>query len=260
MDTNILSNLIINRVYSAATIYTEKNNRLKRTDRSCWALVMKFEGETVYRVDGVDYISNKENLVILPKGLSYEWTCIEAGHFAIVEFDSDLKHDKILCFKVKDSKKILRMFQEIEYKRTVKKTMYNMESICDCYSIILEMINSGGSRYAPSAKQKKIAPAIEHIAKNYNKKLTNDELAEICGLSTVYFRKIFTDMFGVSPISYIQELRIKKAKGMLQSDYGSIADIALSLGYTNIYDFSRAFKKSVGISPMQYATLSQKKE
>jgi len=39
---------------------------------------------------------------------------------------------------------------------------------------------------------------------------------------------------------------------MLNSDYGSISDIAQSLGYLNIYDFSRAFKKYVGISPSKY--------
>ena len=57
---------------------------------------------------------------------------------------------------------------------------------------------------------------------------------------------------GTSPISYVHELRIKKAKEMLKSDYGSITDIAQSLGYLNIYDFSRTFKKYVGISPSKY--------
>jgi AraC-like DNA-binding protein len=214
----------------------------------------------VYTVNGEETVSNNGNVVILPKGLSYEWVCREAGHCAIVDFEGDFEHDRIFSFKIKDSMKILKMFREIEYKRTVKKAMYDMESICDCYSIILEVVRSGGRRYSPSEKQKKIVPAIEYIVKNYNKKLTNDELAKICGLSTVYFRKIFADVLGISPILYIQELRIKKAKGMLQSDYGSISDVALSLGYTSIYDFSRAFKKSVGVSPMQYAFISQKKE
>ena len=38
---------------------------------------------------------------------------------------------------------------------------------------------------------------------------------------------------------------IKKAKEMLKSDYGSISEIAESLGYLNIYDFSRIFKKHI---------------
>jgi YesN/AraC family two-component response regulator len=58
---------------------------------------------------------------------------------------------------------------------------------------------------------------------------------------------------GISPISYVYELRIKKAKEMLKSDYSSIADIAQSLGYLSIYDFSKAFKKYTGVSPLKYA-------
>ena len=39
---------------------------------------------------------------------------------------------------------------------------------------------------------------------------------------------------------------------MLLGEYGSITDIALSLGYANIYDFSRTFKRIAGISPKKY--------
>jgi YesN/AraC family two-component response regulator len=39
---------------------------------------------------------------------------------------------------------------------------------------------------------------------------------------------------------------------MLKSDYGNITNVAESLGYLNIYDFSRTFKKHTGISPTKY--------
>lgn len=55
---------------------------------------------------------------------------------------------------------------------------------------------------------------------------------------------------------YLHKLRIKKAKEILRSDYESISDIASSLGYADVYDFSRTFKK-VGLSPSQYAKLHQ---
>jgi len=82
--------------------------------------------------------------------------------------------------------------------------------------------------------------------------MKNEDLAKLTGLSTIYFRRLFTEVFGVSPIAYVHKLRIKKAKEMLKSDYGNITDIAQSLGYLNIYDFSRAFKKHTGISPSKY--------
>jgi len=114
------------------------------------------------------------------------------------------------------------------------------------------LIQSAQKKYLPTEKINKISPALDYIAKNYNKNIKNDVLANLCNLSTVYFRKLFAENVGTSPIAYVHELRIKKAKEMLKSDHGSITDIAQSLGYLNIYDFSRAFKKYTGISPSKY--------
>ena len=77
-------------------------------------------------------------------------------------------------------------------------------------------------------------------------------LAEIAGVSTVYFRKLFSSVMGVSPITYHHNLRIEKAKEMLKSDFGTLSDLAQSLGYPSLYDFSRDFKKHTGISPSKY--------
>lgn len=252
MYLDILSDLVITKIYSASTMYTEKNTKIKRNNRSRWAIVIKYEGETVYYANGKQYVSNVNNLVILPKGCSYEWRCTYSGHFSIIEFESELVYDKIFSFPVKNSEKILNLFKEVEYKRTLKKPMYEAESIRDAYSIILLLAQSMPKKYLPSEKLSKISPAIDYIAKNYNKDIKNDELARLTGLSTVYFRKLFTEIIGTSPIAYVHELRIKKAKEMLKSDYGSVTDIAHSLGYLNIYDFSRAFKKHTGISPSKY--------
>ncbi len=68
----------------------------------------------------------------------------------------------------------------------------------------------------------------------------------------MYFRKLFAATYGTLPIAYVHQLRIKKAKEMLMSDYGSITEIALSVGYASVYDFSRAFKKHTGVPPSRY--------
>ena len=252
MYLDILSDLIITRIHSSTTMYTEKNIKTKRNNRPCWAIVIKYEGETLYLSQGKTILSDANNPVILPKGCSYEWCCTHSGHFSIIEFESELVCDDIFCFSIKNSEKLLKLFKELEYKRTLRKPMYEIESIRDTYSMLLMLVNSVQKKYSPTEKTSKINPALEYIAKNYNKTIKNDDLANLCNLSTVYFRKLFAETMGVSPITYVHELRIKKAKEMLKSDYGSITDIAESLGYLNIYDFSRAFKKHAGISPSKY--------
>lgn len=252
MNHEFLSSLIITNVYSAMTIFTGENSKTKRVNRPCWAVIMKFEGETIYTVNGKEIVSNANSPVILPKGSSYEWQCIKKGNYAVIEFDCDLTYNEILSFKIKNCDKILKLFRLTEYEMTSKKPMYEIKAVMNTYSLILALTENFVTHYINNDKKQKIQPAIDFIAQNYNKEVINEDLAKQCNVSTVYFRKLFKEIVGISPIAYAHNLRIEKAKEMLKSDYGSITDIALSLGYNNIYEFSKAFKKHTGASPSKY--------
>ena len=249
---DILSNLVITRVHSAATFFTPQNTKIKRYDRPCWAILIKYEGETVYTWEGKRIVSDLQHITILPAGSSYEWECTKMGHFCSIEFDCvPLKASPFSC-SVKNGERILKMFKELEYKRNLKNETVELESIRDTYSILLALMQAGNDPYAPREKQKKIAPALEFISQHYSESITNDHLASLCGISTVYFRKLFTGIVGIAPMNYVQKMRIEKAKEMLKSDYGTLSDLAYSLGYPSLYDFSRSFKKHTGIAPSQY--------
>ena len=67
MNTSFLANLVITKVHSASTLYTPQNTKLKRNDRQRWAVVIKYEGETVYTSGEKRFLSNLAHVVILPK-------------------------------------------------------------------------------------------------------------------------------------------------------------------------------------------------
>lgn len=252
MDYNILSNIIINKTKYSTTIYSKKNAHSANTNRACWAIIIKYEGETLYTTKSGTYVSNINNIVILPKGCNYSWQCIKEGHFSVIEFESNSTFDDILHFPNIDGEKIFKLFKNFEYRQIVKKNMYEIENIKETYALILELLKTRKQKYIPTEKWNKISPAIEYITKNYTQKIKSEELSELCGISNVYFRKLFTQTMKCAPIDYLHKLRIQKAKEMLKSDYGSISDIAYSLGYLNIYDFSRTFKKYVGVPPSKF--------
>lgn len=252
MIPDILSNLVITKVCLAATMYSPQHRASKRNDRERWAIIIKYEGETVYCSNGKYFVSNLNHIIILPKGVSYHWECTQAGHFSIVEFECEQTFHEPISFNVKHGDKILKCFRDLEYKRNLRSPMYELESMKEAYSIILQLVQANEEKYIPSSKRQKLQPAIEYISQNYGQVITNDLLAYVSGMSTVYFRKQFTEVMGVSPIAYVKKLRIEKAKEMLQSDYRTLTDVAQSLGYANLYDFSRDFKRHTGIAPSMY--------
>lgn len=253
MDKQILYDIEITKVNAVYTLYSEQNKARTRLNRPCWAILLKYEGETIYTNKDKTYISNLENVVILPKGSSYEWKCTKPGRCYSIEFECNDFCDSIFSFPIDNREKILQLYKDIEYKLTLKRKSYKLEIFKNLYSLLLLILQSKQQKYTPSKKQEKIAPAVEYILNNYNLPMKNDDLAKLTGLSTIYFRKLFTEIFGLSPIAYVHKLRIKKAKEMLKSDYGSIEEIALTLGYANLYDFSRTFKKHIGIPPTTFA-------
>lgn len=100
-------------------------------------------------------------------------------------------------------------------------------------------------------KFKYISEGIELMENSSDK--TIDEIAQICGVSEGYFRKLFREYSGVNPIEFRQKHRIEKAKQLLLLDTHSIGEIADELHFSDIYHFSKTFKKTTGISPQKYA-------
>lgn len=79
------------------------------------------------------------------------------------------------------------------------------------------------------------------------------QLAAEANLGVRQFTSVFKDMTGLKPLDYIARLRMDKAKQQLLSSSEGLSGIARSVGYQDVYYFSRRFKQIVGESPTRYA-------
>lgn len=254
MNGTELSNIVITKIFSANNFFGAVGSSFCESRRN-WSMILKYEGQTLYESGGKRLISNIDNIVLLPKGCQYHWECLQEGNFFVVEFEAELEYQNVISLPLKNPETFIKRFSELINAWTVKGPLYKLETMKQLYDIILKLA-SFNRVYTPTAKQERLRPALEYIAKNYSCDISNDELAELLNISTVYFRKLFTETMNMSPIRYLHRYRIKKAKEMLKSDYISIWDVAESLGYSSIYYFSKVFKQYTGMSPAQYAKKS----
>jgi transcriptional regulator GlxA family with amidase domain len=79
-----------------------------------------------------------------------------------------------------------------------------------------------------------------------------DDLAEFCRLSTSHYVRLFKARNGQTPINYFLHLKIQRACDLLETTRSDIREVALLLGYTDPYYFSRIFKRFMGVSPHHY--------
>ncbi len=97
-----------------------------------------------------------------------------------------------------------------------------------------------------------IKEALAFIDQNYQRDLSVEEIAAVCGLNRSYFGKLFRDAVGESPQAYLLHYRMARAAQLLKETRLPIGEIAAQLGYPNQLHFSRAFKNVHGVSPRDY--------
>lgn len=94
--------------------------------------------------------------------------------------------------------------------------------------------------------------AQRHMDQQFGTALTVPVLATVAGLSERSFVRRFTAATGTPPASYLQALRVEKARGALERSQASIAQIAWDVGYRDVPAFARAFKSITGLTPGAY--------
>ena len=87
------------------------------------------------------------------------------------------------------------------------------------------------------------------------------QIAEKCGVSECYFRRLFQEYSGESPMNFRQHHRMKRAKQLLLSDeYSTVGQVAQELNFSDIYHFSKMFKNYYGISPTAFVKQAKGEE
>lgn len=79
-----------------------------------------------------------------------------------------------------------------------------------------------------------------------------DELAKSVNLSGSRLRHIFKAETGLSPVPFVMNLRLKRAKKLLETSYLSVKEVAAEIGISNDSYFVRTFKNAHGVTPGYY--------
>lgn len=97
-----------------------------------------------------------------------------------------------------------------------------------------------------------IARALEYISDHYNEAIKVNDIAKVSHISETHFRRIFEGYMNMSPLEYINLVRIQTACEYLKKTDRSIADIAAKCGYSTLSTFNRNFNRITGTNPAEW--------
>jgi transcriptional regulator GlxA family with amidase domain len=93
---------------------------------------------------------------------------------------------------------------------------------------------------------------LELINENMRRQLLIRELAPIVNLSPGRLAHLFKIEVGISPQRYVTNVRLEKAKDLLESGVRSVKEISAEIGFPNVSSFCRSFKSRYGTTPREY--------
>ena len=94
--------------------------------------------------------------------------------------------------------------------------------------------------------------AMEYIRSHFQEDLTVAKLARYVGLNRSYLTTGFQNAVNMSPQQYLMRFRMERAAQMLREGRLTVGEIARSCGYPDPLTFSKAFKRTLGVTPSQY--------
>jgi AraC family transcriptional regulator len=97
-----------------------------------------------------------------------------------------------------------------------------------------------------------IKKAIDFLTDNYQSAITLQEVAEVTNYSPYHFLRLFKTHTGKTPFEYLLDIKIEKAKSLLQEKDCTISYVCDLSGFNSCSYFTQVFKKKMGLTPTQF--------
>lgn len=210
-------------------------------------------------ITGDSFMAPEKSIVCLPYGSKYSCMnldCTSTPDDAImIEFNA-IENNNILTFSdkpflIKDvnipiastlfTNTVQAYDASVPSALAIKTSIYNLLS-----HICKEKIQKYQKRFS------QISAGIELLESDPLCHLSIEEIAQSCNVTSCYFRRLFKEYSGKSPLEYRMDVRLNMSKSMLESGEATLEYIAESLNFESSSYFCRIFKRKFGMTPGEY--------
>lgn len=123
------------------------------------------------------------------------------------------------------------------------------------YALLFEIArfnDMGEGQSAGKSVSLQLGSAIEYVDKNYPNNFKIADLANECHMSETHFRRIFQEKMNMTPVEYVNFVRVRKACELIDKTDISMEDVAEKVGFVTPSTFNRNFRRIIGTSPYQW--------
>lgn len=233
--------------FDSALIATDLlGRRCEFSDRRTAAFIITTEGAVRFSYAGGTVLSTPDHPVFLPRGLSYLNECTETATSYVINFQT-LQSDSSPLQLAPISALLAKEYYDALIRHAASDTEYgHLAAMETLYSLAARLLGN-----APVARYEHplLTQALEFMRRHYAEpSLSVGDIARHCCISEVYLRKLFAREKGTSPHRALYAIRMQRAR-LLIEEKRPLQEIADNVGYADVFQFSRAYKRYYGHAP-----------
>ncbi|MBR5528047.1 MAG: helix-turn-helix transcriptional regulator [Clostridia bacterium] len=212
---------------------------------SCFIVTVK--GRIKFTCNSRTLFSDQSRCVFLPMGIDYTNECVCDAESYVFNFYTSEKYLHALELSPVSTHLAAACYENI-CKNASGSPQENMLVLSELYALAHRLFEKES---VLSVHEKIVRSAQNFMLENYSKNsLCARDIADNCFISEIYLRKIFQKHLGTTPFKLLTEIRMKKARELAMEKI-PVKLIARAVGYADVYQFSRAYKKYHGHNPSE---------
>jgi AraC-like DNA-binding protein len=234
---------------NSVIVYESSAKRWDAKARKNHIVGIQLEGSALHTFSNQEFVISRNCVYFLNKKDDYKVEVYEPGKAFSIHFTTygDIDTDSF-CIPISVSDEFISI---LEKARIAKDTNDELTLLSLLYTFCAKLERVRQKKYFP--KDKRMIKAKNYINLHYNEKNCLISAVSEIGLSSRRFGELFKENFDITPNDYIIHCRVEQAKSLLSSELFTIEQVALTCGFSDIYYFSKVFKKLTGISPSKWA-------
>ena len=241
-----MNHIIIKQFRNISYVKDKKGRILTFRSRYASCFIITLKGRLKFTFDNKTIITDCNQGVFIPEGTAYTNECLENAESISVNFNISNPSVSPFALNGMNEKLAMSFYREISQKAYENTESAQYYLLSQLYQIAGLLFQSDSSQ---SYKERLAEKALVYMQSEFNRAdLQIDEVAAFCNVSAVYLRKITKEVYHKTPFRLLSDLRMKKAFEMLW-EKRPVKEIALSVGYSDVYQFSRAYKRYFGFPP-----------
>lgn len=239
-----------------------------------YELIVVTEGTLYLRYMDEDFIVEAGSYLILPPskskrtGLKKAYSSFYWAHFTVDaknfpsrisqnEFSSYERADCFIMPQTGTVPRLEKMVVQMKQLQDLERNKYPDITLNATITAILtelygQLSAESSQEYDPIGNKQIYSDIADYIRRNISRNIKISEIADSFGYSPKYLSHLFSEIRGISLKQFIMAQKIETASFFLTDTDRSITEIASEVGFSDMHNFSRTFKKITGLTPSAY--------